>query len=181
MSEEKKADARIEQIITAIQDKDKEALESLFSDKSLAESIDFVGGVEYLFDFFNGTVESWERIALSFGESIDHGERIQKLRSWYTVNTDKEKYAFLLIEFTLDTKNPDNTGLYTLRVIKDEDKDMLFPSWQKIEVAGIYKPNLSSSILPFNRLLRAAVDITSFCFSGLQRIAYKGFRYISLP
>ena len=39
--------------------------------------------------------------------------------SFYTVNTDKQKYLFFL-ENTVDTDRHDNVGLYTLRVVKAE-------------------------------------------------------------
>ena len=62
------------------------------------------------------------------------------LISWYTVTTDKEKYKFFVIDYTKDTINPDNAGLYTLRVIKAEDEYTQFAPWQDMQIAGIYKP-----------------------------------------
>lgn len=139
-SEDKKADTRMEQIISAIKEKDKDALKLLFSPKALDEANDIDSEVDYLFDFLKGDIDSWERFTWGSDESMGGGKKSEKLRSWYTVNTDKEKYIFLIIDFIVDTINPDNAGLYTLRVIKAEDKDTQFPSWQEIEIAGIYKP-----------------------------------------
>jgi outer membrane scaffolding protein for murein synthesis (MipA/OmpV family) len=62
------------------------------------------------------------------------------LVSWYTVVTDKEKYMFFVIDYTKDTINLDNTGLYTLRVIKAVDKETQFTYWQDMGISGIYKP-----------------------------------------
>ena len=58
--------------------------------------------------------------------------------SWYTVSTDKENYKFV-IDFTENTINPDNASLYTLSVIKAEDEATQSASWQKMQIAGIYK------------------------------------------
>ncbi|HEX9059711.1 MAG TPA: DUF5104 domain-containing protein [Clostridia bacterium] len=139
-SEDKKADARIEQILSAIKDKDRETIKALFSKQALDESKDFDSGIDYLLSFFQGDVKSWKRDKWSSGESIEHGKKSVMLRSWYTVETDKDKYMFFIIDYTEDTINPNNAGLYTLRVIKAEDKDTQFTYWQDMKLAGIYKP-----------------------------------------
>ena len=40
----------------------------------------------------------------------------------------------------MDTDYPNNVGLYTLRVIKAEDKDTQFGYWQDMKLPGIYIP-----------------------------------------
>jgi hypothetical protein len=139
-NEDKKADARMEQVLSAIKDKDKEAMKALFSKQALDENKDFDNGINYLYSFFQGDVKSWERDAWSSGESTRNGKKSIMLRYWYTVETDNGKYMFFIIDYTEDTINPDNAGLYTLRVIKAEDKDTQFTSWQDMKIAGIYKP-----------------------------------------
>ncbi len=47
---------------------------------------------------------------------------------------------FFVIDYIKDTMNPDNAGLYTLRVIKAEDKETEFGYWQDMCIPGIYKP-----------------------------------------
>ena len=140
ISEDKKADARIEQILPAIRDQDRKIIKALFSKQAVNESNDFDSGIDYLLSFFQGNVKSWERDKWSSGESIEHGKKSVMLRSWYTVETDIDKYMFFIIDYTEDTINTDNAGLYTLRVIKAEDKDTQFTYWQDMKLAGIYKP-----------------------------------------
>ncbi len=137
-SEDKKADLRIEQILSVIKDKDKEAMKTLFSKKAKDEIKDFESEINYLLSFFQGDVKSWKRDKWSSGESIEYGKKSVMLRSWYTVDTDKGKYMFFIIDYTEDTINPDNAGLYTLRVIKAEDRDTQFTYWQDMKIAGIY-------------------------------------------
>ncbi|NLL05844.1 MAG: DUF5104 domain-containing protein [Clostridiaceae bacterium] len=139
-SEDKKADARMEQILSAIKDQDRKTIKELFSKQAVNESNDFDSGIDYLLSFFQGNVKSWERDKWSSGESIEHGKKSVMLRSWYTVETDIDKYMFFIIDYAEDTINSDNAGLYTLRVIKAEDKDTQFTYWQDMELAGIYKP-----------------------------------------
>jgi len=58
VGEERAAKKRIKEILAAIENKDKEAMKALFSKKALAEVNDFDEGVDYLFDFFQGDVQS---------------------------------------------------------------------------------------------------------------------------
>lgn len=139
-SEDKKADARIEQILSAIKEKDKKAMKALFSKQAIDETKDFDDGIDYLLGFLQGDVKSWKRDKWSSDESIESGKKSLMLRSWYTVSTDKNKYLFFVVDFTENTINPNNAGLYTLRVIKAEDKETQFGYWQDMKIAGIYKP-----------------------------------------
>ena len=140
ISDEKNADKRMEQILSAIKDEDKEGMKALFSKQALDETDDFDKGVDYLYDFIQGDVESWERYTLSAGEKIKHGKKSVMIRSWYTVSTEKEDYLFFVLDYAKDTITPDNEGLYTLRVIKSEDEEKEFTYWQDMMLPGIYIP-----------------------------------------
>ena len=138
-NDDKKADTRLEQVLDAIKSKDNETLKSMFSKQALDEAEDFDDSIDYLFEFFQGEDICWESNGMSVDETNDYGHKTKKLDSMYYVNTDKQKYIFYLIECTIDTDNPDNIGLYTLRVIKAEDRDTQFCKYQDMK-AGIYKP-----------------------------------------
>jgi len=137
VGEEKKADARMDQIVSAIKDKDNEALKSLFSKKALDETDDFVGGADSLFNFIQGDIESWERDGFASDESIDGGKRSWMIRFGFTVKTDKDLYQFFIIDYNVDTINPDNQGVYMLELI-DNYGERKLESWQDRMCAGIY-------------------------------------------
>jgi len=139
-SDDKKADARLEQVIEVIKNKDKDVLESMFSKQALDEADDFEGGMDYLFELLQGDVTSWERDGQIVDETNEYGHRTKEVKSFYIVETDKQKYLFFLLEYTVNTDHPDNVGLYALRVIKVEDKETQFGSWQKMKIPGVYKP-----------------------------------------
>lgn len=40
----------------------------------------------------------------------------------------------------IDTDNPDNVGLYSLRVVRAEDKGKLMGYWQHMNIPDIYYP-----------------------------------------
>lgn len=139
-SEDKQADFCMEQILDALKNQDKDALKKLFSEQAVSEAKDFDGNIDYLFEFFQGEVKSSKQDKWSSDEEIDYGKESDMLRAWYTVTTDKNQYIFFIIDYTTDTINPDNAGLYTLRVIKAEDKETQLTYWQDMQIAGIYEP-----------------------------------------
>lgn len=142
VSEEKSADDRIEQIISAINDKDKEALKSLFSKKALDETDDFDSGMDSLFDFIQGDIKSWESDGWSSSESAEYGKSSLMIRSSFIIKTDKEEYVFFIVDYSVDTMNPDNEGLYMLQVRTSGYNEDL-GSWQDRLRAGFYIPEES--------------------------------------
>ena len=134
------ADDKLEKIIKAINGKDKETLKSMFSEQALNEAEDIDGRMDYLFDFINETVESWEKVVHgATTESIESGNRIKKSSSWYYMDTNKQKYLIFFLECTINTKCPENVGLYMLQVIRAEDKDEQFDGGGPVtRCAGIY-------------------------------------------
>jgi hypothetical protein len=135
-SEEKQADARIEQIISAIKDKDRESLKSLFSKEALDKANSFENDVDYLFKLLQGNVETWERDGWSSDESIKDGKKSLMIRFSFDVKTDKDIYHFFVIDYNKDTINPDNQGIYMLELIKFTDEKDLEP-WQDRMRAGL--------------------------------------------
>jgi len=138
--EGQKADARLEQIILAIKDNDRETLKSLFSKKALEEANDFENAVDYLFGFIEGTIESWERENWYSGGLIEKGKKNTIICSWHKFTTDKKNYLVFLTDYPTDTFDPDNVGLYALRIIREDDKKTQFTYWQDMQIAGIYMP-----------------------------------------
>jgi len=140
-NEGKIADARFKQVIEAIKNKDKLAIKSMFSKQALGEAENINGNIDYLLGFIQGKIKSWKNDTWSSDGSINDGKtEMTEIKSWYKVTTDKNEYLFFLLEYTKDTGNPDNVGVYALRSIKAKDKDTQFTYWQDMKIAGIYKP-----------------------------------------
>lgn len=142
-TDEQVADQRLENILDALKRQDKSAVKSMFSRQALIEAVNFDEHLDYLFDFFQGDVLSWEA-PYGIGGSGDkeYGHYTKKrIDAWYTVNTDQGNYIFIFIDYSIDTENPDHAGLYTLHVIREEDEYIEFTSFEDIEkIPGIYKP-----------------------------------------
>ena len=53
----------------------------------------------------------------------------------------KNVYSFFMLNYPVDDFNPDNVGLYTLRIVKEEDEDtQMFK--KDMSKAGIYVPTI---------------------------------------
>ncbi|MDP4182424.1 MAG: DUF5104 domain-containing protein [Bacillota bacterium] len=148
-SDDTKANARLDQVIEAIKSNDKDALRTIFSKQAACDADDFNGGVDQLVGFIQGKINSWEKLdGPTVFESNDHGHVKKEVSSYYYVNTDKQKYFFLLRDYPVDTDHPDNVGLYMLLVVKaedekniyDGDQKILYDGKKKISHAGIYIP-----------------------------------------
>lgn len=137
VDEEAIANARLEEVIEVIDNQDKDALKALFSQQALNESSDFEVNMNQLFELFQGKVDSWEKLSgqLTF-TSNNHGHKTKQVNSYYFVNTDKQKYFFLLTDHSVDTDNSDNVGLYLLLVVKAEDEEKIWDENQKILYDG---------------------------------------------
>ena len=137
------ANKRFEQIVEVINNRDKKALTSIFSEKALSEAEDFEGGVDYLFNLVDGDIGSWEYVSRgNVSDSINHGARQKIGSSWYYANTENQKYLIFFLEYLIDTAEPENIGVYMLQVIKAEDKETQFDSGgpNTTRCAGIYRP-----------------------------------------
>ena len=139
MSEGRRHNARVEQILTAIKDKDSKAIKSLFSKKALIEANDFDDGIDYFFDFIQGDIDSWEKHGWAYDGSIKSGKKSMIIRLGVTISTDKDDYALSVIDYNMDTTNPDNEGVYMLHITRMADMAKK-PSWQDGLHAGIYRP-----------------------------------------
>lgn len=148
-SDDEQKIARFEQVIEAIKNEDKDALKALFSKQATIDTDDFDGGVDDLFQFMQGEIDSWEK---SVGGSVtklkENGHEKKEVDSYFYVTTNKQKYFFLLEDCPVDTENPDNVGLYLLLIVKAEDEEKIYEDDQKIlydgdkelSPSGIYVP-----------------------------------------
>jgi len=133
---------RLEQVVEAISNKDRAALKAMFSKRALADDNNFNESLDYVFELFQGSVKTVTNYGPGASEDIDgNGHVTKELTSWHRVNTDKQKYIFFLVEYIKDDNNPDNVGLYTLRVIKAKDEKTQFGYFDDMKLPGIYMPN----------------------------------------
>lgn len=136
IDEGKMADDRMEQIVAALKEKNIESLKSLFSAKSISEAENFENDFDRLFQFFQGTIETWERDSLAADRSIEYGKQSLMIRYGILISTDIDDYSLFIIDYNIDTINPDNEGIYMLEISK-QSYDGEWDSWQERMAPGI--------------------------------------------
>ena len=135
-----KADARLEQILEALENEDRDALREMFSKNARDEASDFDESMDCLFKYFTGNIESWERTGSGGSTSSHLGDRSVLQRSYYNVATDEAEYRFFTVEYLENTIEPDSLGLYTLRVISAKDEAKQSANSRNMNKAGICIP-----------------------------------------
>jgi hypothetical protein len=144
------ANARLGQIIEAIENQDKDALRSLFSKNSLEKADDFDGNAGLLFEFIQGEIVTWKKSGgPTVFDSKGGGNKTKLINSYYFIDTDSQRYFFLIDDRPIDTINADNIGIDLLLVVMaddrlkvyEDDQEILFDNdGKKIERFGIYLP-----------------------------------------
>ena len=145
VDENRRTDNRMEEIGSAIKDKDKEALKSLFSKKALNEVNDFDNELDYFFDFIQGDVESWKRDSISSSTSYESGKTTNMIRFGFRLVTDVDKYDFFIIDYNIDTINPYNEGVYMIQLRKSSYVGSWGGSWQERMRPGFFIQEMEES------------------------------------
>ena len=138
----KKIDKVFQNILLTINAKENETLKTLFSQNVLEGSKTINEDIDYLFTFFNGAVKSWKRISTNTNTNSNYGHVIKGMNVTFEAETEKQKYLVYIYYYFEDTKNPKNVGIYTLRIIKEEDKETQWTYWQDMKIPGIYRYKL---------------------------------------
>ena len=124
---------KFEEIISAIQNQNEPALKDLFSKTSISQAEDIHSSITALFDFFQGEMLSYDDLgarSIDKGKNDDGTRRIwESIQSTYDVETTEQKYRFAIKEFTKDTADPNNVGIYSLYIIREEDSNLQFAYW----------------------------------------------------
>lgn len=122
-NDDEKAENRLEEVIEALENNDKDAMRAIFSKQALDDADDFDGNMEHLLELFQGGIDSWEEpIGASVSEENYNLHAKIEVSSYYYVITENKKYFFLLLDYPTDTDNPDNVGLYMLLVVNAEEE-----------------------------------------------------------
>ncbi len=138
-SDDDLADARIKQVFSAIENRDTRLMYSQFSQNAISDNLQTK--ITDLFAFIEGDMISWSRDESSVVlDTVEYGNRSKQLTTWYRIKTTKEEYLVLLIDYPIDMIEPDNQGLYTLKIIKSADENKLTGKTEDWTLPGIDLP-----------------------------------------
>ena len=117
--DQKISNQKLEEILDAIQAKNKNRIILSFSPEAIKKTDNFELSIDTLFDYFYGTVESYN----DWGGPItvttkENDEILQIMDSTYDVKTTKSEYRITIQYVVKDTANNDNVGIHSLYIIK---------------------------------------------------------------
>ena len=119
-SDERAATKCYEQVVKALEKQDKEAIKSMFSKQALGEAEDFDENLDQLFEIFDSKFEPYNFDHGYVGERIDYGKREKEIHLGFDIKVNESTF-FYLIDYPVNTLNPDKKGLYALRVTGFEE------------------------------------------------------------
>ena len=119
-----------QQIIDAIENKDKNALKELFSKEAIKTDTHLDESIEVLFDLVEGSLISYDDLGASTcGETNDENGYRNRFTGTYDIITTGGEYRLSFRMCTVDTGNRDNEGIQSLYIIRAEDTDPQFAYW----------------------------------------------------
>lgn len=128
-SDDEQSNSVFESIIETLENKDHAALSGLFSAYAVESCEDMDEDISLLFDFFDGKMVEYKRLATGSSASKDNGAYTKKIFSTYDVTTTTGIYR-IAIEFnTIHSLEPDKIGLTSLYIIKGENSNMDAAYW----------------------------------------------------
>lgn len=119
-SEHQMADQMMEDIATALDNGDADALKTLFSETALEEAIDIDQQISNLLNFYQGKTKEFKGSLSSSTDVRDGGEVKKQIIGEYLLTTDKESYRVIYDYNVIDKENPDAVGLIQLEIVPDE-------------------------------------------------------------
>lgn len=90
----KTEDSCVEAIFEILNESDRDALESLFSDNALSKIDNFDEQATILFEVFEGKECTWERTGLTVSDDAENGKSIKKAVAWYSVSSGNHDHIF---------------------------------------------------------------------------------------
>ena len=123
-ADNKVAMEQMERILSALQDHDSEKLKSLFAQNALVAISDFDLRVAELYDYVPSSFVSMEDRGSNVYAESEYGHEQRQHYMSFDVQTSDGIYRFACKYISIDTKDSDNIGLWSLYVIDmDHDTD----------------------------------------------------------
>jgi len=139
-NERAEADKIAQQVVTAIENKDEQALLELFSEQALSEADDLDEGITYTFDLYQGECLEIEDGFLITNIHYEYNNNMRQVQAQYKITTTKGVY-WLYFDYTLiDEANPEAEGIYTIWFYDDKGKEEMNNNEGLSYRAGIYCP-----------------------------------------
>lgn len=134
LSDERIAERTLEEILTALEKKEKSKFKKMFSENTLNEIMDIDKRIEFLFDYYKDEHTSY--IKTGFGIVEETSDGILKIMQEYDVQTSENNYI-LRFEVTVKDTESKNIGINMIQICTENDKETMIGD---IEAVGLYIP-----------------------------------------
>jgi hypothetical protein len=130
-----KMNARMGQIVEALNDQDPAALKAMFSPHALKQVSEIDEGLDHLLSFFPNGVDTWEIDKFQEEGRNTSGKKTELLLAYYRLSADGSDYWFFFADFTVnDVTNSDNVGIYAMGAESRTENELsdaeeLFLTW----------------------------------------------------
>ena len=143
-SEEKHLTETVNNIVKALDNKDKELLFSVLSENAV-NSKDIDNGVTYIFELYQGKMTEIKKEACPVHETIEDGKRKKMIDAAFTVKTDAGNEYFLDFQYWMIQEiSPFEKGVNILKISDNSDNSEKYKSTSEYNKSGIYNPNWDS-------------------------------------
>lgn len=125
LDDRKQAKSRLDELINAIVNEDRNKIKSMFADSVAAKVEDFDAEIDCLIDYYQGNMLSYDDWGGPDGDiTWDNGSKVEFMYSSFDIKTDKDDFRLAVTDCVRDSDNPQNVGLHSLYIIrKDDDTD----------------------------------------------------------
>ena len=118
------ANNTFQKIITAVSNRDANAIKKLFSNNVKQQVDDMDEKISELFEFIQGDIISYSDAkdrGVGVSTKTEHGKRRKDIQPCFCLTTSMHTYYFAIRECMVDTFDPNNEGLLSIYIIDADD------------------------------------------------------------
>jgi len=119
-SDKEKANAVMEPLVEALEEKDVESVKELFSTYAFENSDNLEEKIGELMDYYPGYDGEYE-VTVSTEEYMNRGVGWYVLYAHYHLTKDDKPYEIMLTILSREDREPDKIGLYSIQVMESEE------------------------------------------------------------
>ena len=119
-SEEKEVESMMQQIVAALDARDKGALRDLFSEKTLSEADDMDAGLDYIMDTYQGMSQTYEANGNDIQDHYGSPGRTKHIIADGEIETTVTTYTIFFEDHMIDEADSEAVGLTFIKLIEED-------------------------------------------------------------
>jgi hypothetical protein len=141
VNERRESERIAQRIIEALEEKDEDALRSLFSTRALAEADDLDEGLKYIMSVYKGSFITYENTGADNSNYFGAPGRTRMVKIGFEVTTDEEAYYLYFRYWLINEQDLSAEGLYMIKLdMLEALESESFMGGGHYDRPGIYHP-----------------------------------------